>query len=212
MEKHLELQLLNQFKTKVEQAELKYLMLSRKNCHAKNLSSIVFDETCYGGLSRAFLAFPNHGLEENNLEGKLNVGIHNHRYNLEFSGICGRVKHTVYNHSDFGRELNHWKFTTGKMVAKPKLEYVGKAKIAAQSTQVLSPYFQMFFGAKLLHDIDCWGMGAWYVEEFETVMETTDLFTFADVVNTDGLYDRFESREEVLSHVDDFIELYTNEL
>jgi hypothetical protein len=55
----------------------------------------------------------------------------------------------------------------------------------------------------VLHTIECSGAAAWFVQEGTTAKDTTTLFTKGEF-STDGLYDRFESRNEVVARVLDW--------
>lgn len=65
------------------------LLMSRSHCHARNVSSIVMRQRIDGSLLRAFLTWPCHRLDDNRPGGRLQVGVHDHRYGVRLSLIHG---------------------------------------------------------------------------------------------------------------------------
>lgn len=76
------------FLNSVKNCEEDTLMLSRKNCHQLGLDSIVIENNV-GKLTRAFFAHEHHRMWENINITKPSLGIHDHKYNLKLTGLCG---------------------------------------------------------------------------------------------------------------------------
>lgn len=178
-------------------------MMSRSNCHASKVSSIVLGKN-HTGLIRVFLAWDGHNLAENHLMGNLPIGIHDHRYGLSLRLIHGRVRNTYYERGT-GRTLNEWNFITGGMAGSPSLIKIGKAQISATREMWLKKDAWLSMTATQLHNIDCKGMAAWLVAEGAVEQEITSLFTVGSSINTSDLYKPFNSSMEVINHVDEFI-------
>lgn len=187
------------------------LMMSRDDCHALKVSSIVVGHSDSGGLRRVFLAWPGHRLAENHLHGNLPVGIHNHRYSLRLQLIAGKVRNTTYRRGP-GRVLRAFEFRSGQMQAAPKVLPVGFTEIGVSSQSWLSADDWLTLGASTLHDVDCEGPAAWIVEEGPVEQDVTRLFTPRSRIETGELYRPFEDPEAVRAHVARFISLANAEL
>lgn len=185
------------------------LLMSRKDCHAKNVSSIVVRNNG-GRLTRAFLAWPGHELATNRLGGKLAVGIHDHRYDLALRAIYGVVRNTIYNRLP-GLGLTEWEFETGLATGHPIVRRVGAMSAVVASEEILGDDWT-FLDSESLHDIDCNGLAAWWVTEGESKKYSTTLLTRSTSVDADGLYGLFSSRDEVVSHVFDWAKLCWKEM
>lgn len=88
---------------KIFGADEETLLLSRKHCHAKNVSSLVFKNN-NGRLSRCFLTWDGHELAENVIGGKMPVGIHSHYYDLTISHVCGTIYNLNYKAENITKE------------------------------------------------------------------------------------------------------------
>lgn len=188
------------------------LLMSRMNCHATNVSSIVVSEH-NGCLLRAFLAWPGHRLSENRLGQSMPVGIHDHRYFLILRGLAGEIRNTCYQEAPldkFGATILHkWAFESRLTNESSKVERLADRAVEVQTEEWLDwgsvsamPHWQ-------LHNIDCIGPAAWLVSESHLMPEkTTMLYTVADEVSLDGLYDKFESVEAVKQHVEQFVKSF----
>lgn len=181
-------------------------MMSRDDCHALKVSSVVVGRTESGGLRRAFLAWPGHRLAENHLHGNLPVGIHNHRYSLRLQLLAGRVRNTIYRRGP-GRVLHEFEFRSGQMQGPPKTFRVGFAEIEVASQAWLSPDEWLTMEASAVHDVDCEGPAAWLVEEGPVEQDVTRLFTPQARIETADLYQPFESAAAVRDHVARFCSL-----
>lgn len=207
--------LLNQSQQKVAKDDLirlcadasdELLLMSRNDCHALKVSSIVVGRTELGGLRRLFLAWPGHQLAENHLHGKLPVGIHDHRYSLRLKLLFGVVRNTIYRRGP-GRVLHEFEFRSGKMQQASNAFRVGFAEIEVASQSWLSTDQWLTMKADDVHDVDCDGLAAWLVEEGSVEREVTRLFTPKSRVETKELYLPFDSAQDVRSHVSRFVTL-----
>lgn len=178
------------------------LMMSKMDCHAKKVSSIVFGRNSKGGLNRFFMAWPGHELSQNHAGGSFPVGIHNHRYDILIRPVFGKVTHYFYGEGK-GKEFNKFKFTTGGTDRPPSFEFLGKFKIFVQSSDFLSEIYLPF---SQLHNIACDGPAVWIVKEGRVHQDSTLLFTPRLDVETGGLYKPFTSDKEILNH----IKIFTN--
>lgn len=179
------------------------LLMSRKNCHAKNVTSIVTGVNG-GCLIRAFVAWPGHDLKTNKLGDVFAVGIHDHRYAIELKAIFGTVLNTTYELS-VGAGFHRWRFRSGLASGTPSVEFAGLTDVRQVSSQVLSDKW-LRLEANELHGIACDGPSAWWVREGNVEKAETTLLTVSDCVATGGLYDQFKSRQEVVEHVLEFVE------
>lgn len=192
-----------------------YLMMSRMDTHASRVSSIVLGPTYGGrGLRRVFLAWPGHQLAENVLTGKLPVGIHDHRYSLQLTLIAGKVRNTLYGRAtDKGRPLREFLFQSGEMKGPPKVTGVRVTNVAELSTSWLQLDRPVWMAAEAVHNVDVPGLegppAAWLVEEGPVERGVTTLFSPNLTIDTEGLYQPFQSAEDVLEHVGDFIKLFS---
>lgn len=190
--------------SKVKAAREDVLLMSVKSCHADKVSSIVV-ERFEGRLLRAFLAWPGHQLHTNRLGDKMVVGIHDHRYSLGLSLILGKVRNATYEYSHCGVEVHRWAFGSGVSSGQPKAAYYGTVQLLTESMQYLTEDRGLLLPAWKLHNIDCVGPAAWWVREGQQVKVSTTLLTATESINLDGLYQRFESKDEVVSHVEEFL-------
>jgi hypothetical protein len=199
---------LQEFLDCVNDASPEALLSSKRNCHAANISSIVLGKSPFGGLSRVFLAWPGHKLLNNNLHGEMVVGIHDHKYNITLQHIFGHIINTTYKETDkHGVNLFKYNFSSGVVNGSPKTEYFGEiAMLKEKETEQLGEN-TLHLSANEFHDISCGIIAAWWVHEGKTEKETTTLFTKRGSLDMSGLYDSFNSVEEVKAHINEFISL-----
>jgi len=184
----------------VRDADDAALMKSVKQCHAKNVSSIVIRNDD-GSLFRAFLAWPGHPLADNRPGGNLAVGVHDHRYEVSLLKIVGDIENVTYERTTSGGfELDEWLFESGIESGVPVVTRVGRQRIAESRREQLLTSSYVTISADSLHDIECRGVCGWYVQEGCREKDRTTLFTSGSV-STDGPYERFKSRTDVVSHV-----------
>lgn len=202
---------LKELLTMVKFARDDELLMSRKHCHAKNVSSIVVQNS-QGRLLRAFLAHDGHRLNTNTLQGELEVGIHNHVYDIAIRGIAGNyVRNRTYkvcewDNPDF--KLYGWTFKSGVGDGKPDVTPEPMQALRCDSGTILDADTWLCMEADTLHDIDCKGLAAWWVREGFRVRDSTTLYTKSPEVSCTGLYEPFKDRYEVAEHVYDFCKLF----
>lgn len=182
------------------------ILMSRKHCHAKNLSSIVVKND-NGRLLRAFLAWPGHELGRNYLGGELTVGIHDHRYDLSLKLIHGDVRSTQYQVANGGVVVHEWSFKSGGASGPPVATKVRNTRIDHAWNRWLNSDGWFNLDAFELHTVDCRNLAAWWVREGEHQQDVTRLFTTCDTIDTTGLYQPFASRDEVIEHVEEWCRL-----
>jgi hypothetical protein len=180
------------------------LLMSKKNCHAKHVSSIVLINS-NGILTRAFLAWPGHQLFTNRIGSKFAVGIHNHRYDLNLKFVAGSdVFHDVYQVTDKVHvKFNKWTFSSGGTNVHPTVTADGKENLFLYRSFQLDKVWR-FCDNRVLHTIRTDGPACWLVKESKPVNDITTLYTTTDTVETSGLYESFASVEEVVNHVKEF--------
>lgn len=176
------------------------LLMSRKSCHARNVSSIVIRDDG-GSLTRVFLAFPGHELVSNHPGGKFVVGIHNHLYPITLTRILGEVTNHIFRPGPSGERYKHYRFFsgitgTGAAVehGHERLRWNGGVQVTEEPTSL---------PAQTLHTISTSEKAAWLVQEGKRCRDYTDLYTNEEI-NLDGLYEPFGSVEEVIEHVIEF--------
>ena len=187
------------------------LLMSRRNCHALNVDSIVIrkDQGPYGEqrLTRIFLAAYDHQLWKNLMPGATyTVGIHDHKYHLNLSMISGSVLHMKYDtHFEHGGvRLNHFTFEPGNVPGKPVI--VRKAPRAVFLTYAEPLKRTEPLHANQLHSMACQinVSSSWMVEELSTVKQYTNLYTNAEKVEVDGLYEPFHDVDQIRRRVRNF--------
>lgn len=182
------------------------LMLSRKNCHAENISSIVLYNDS-GKLIRVFLAWPGHKLNRNDYP----VGIHNHRYAVQLKHIYGDIEHVIYkvsaelgDCSNLDLIFKEYVYLTDGIGHKPSFEYRG---LVLASEYEASQLTSTFLTAHDMHNMYVNGPAAWMVQEGKNIKDTVRLLLRGDVPSFEGLYQKFESADEVRDHVRKFCTL-----
>ncbi|MCG8583716.1 MAG: hypothetical protein MI757_03295 [Pirellulales bacterium] len=153
----------------VEKADDEVLMMSRKHCHARHVSSIVVSREG-DRLRRAFIAWPGHQLHTNRLGKGLAVGIHDHRYDLSLKAISGDVCNTIYVEDEKAEhELNRWRFSSN-INGDGGIVRDGTARVRVlRQTKLIDDWLHM--SANVLHNVDCYGPAAWWVDEGRLVQE-----------------------------------------
>lgn len=196
---------------RVYMAKDESLLMSRSHCHARNVSSIVLRQRIDGSLLRAFLAWPCHRLADNRPGGLLQVGVHDHRYDVCLSLIHGDVENVTYKECDEGgHEVYEWMFSSGVSSGTPIASLVGRRRIRESGREPL-PMRGIVMGEDTLHDIECRGVCGWYVDEGVQMKSHTRLLTESEELKCDGLYVPFESREHVVGHVLEWASLAVKE-
>jgi hypothetical protein len=199
----------DEFLSLAKSASERDILMSRKHCHARNVSSIVLKNDG-GRLLRAFLAWPGHRLGNNSPSGSLEVGIHDHKYDLTLSLIAGKVENVIYKQSSDGEYLlQRWRFQSGVASGTPYAEATTMERLEEVARFTLAHGEQNHMGANVLHDIECHETCGWLVQEGETRKSETTLYTSTSVaaIETRGLYESFACKADVLSHVAEWASL-----
>jgi hypothetical protein len=184
-------------------ADEETLMMSRMNCHAKNVSSIVLKNN-NGVLTRAFLTWPGHQLSSNNCPKEAVVGVHDHKYDIRLKLITGKVRNIEWKKVP-GDDLLHLAYTAN-INGGGSVEEMGLTNLEIVSETYLIYESWLCLKHNILHSIDCRGKCAWYVKEGEVKQNTTNLFT--NKFNKDevsNLYHRFSSKDDIINHIDEWM-------
>lgn len=179
------------------------LMMSRIDCHAKHVDSIVVRKDVRGRLTRVFLAWPGHRLHTNRLNDELAVGVHDHRYDLSLQGIHGDVRNIVCHRAkDGGTPMREWRFRSGVVNGKPEATKVGEASLVEVASQPLvAGDGWLYVHRDQFHTVECRGFAAWKVCEGSAEKSETTLFTKSETILMHGLYQPFTSRSRVIEWV-----------
>lgn len=198
------------FLAAVDAASPEALMMSRRHCHCRNLSSIVVANSD-GRLTRAFLAEPGHEMHTNGSNAaRWAVGVHDHRYSLTLTGLYGVAHNYNYRVCDAldskSLSVNHWLFRSAIPTGEAGLEPVGDAFIQRTEIEPLSPFNnRLRLPADRLHTVWCretW-KAAWLVEEGPVESEVTKLYT-RGTIDLRGLYQPFTSADDVRAYTHAF--------
>lgn len=188
------------------------VLLSRKHCHAKNVSSLVFKNN-NGRLSRCFLTWEGHELAQNVIGDKMPVGIHSHYYDLTITHVCGIVYNANYKAKSITKEnkarqevLNHIKYESGLNSGEPTVKNIGKKFLELEACRNMHGA-RLHLDANQLHTMQVFGMAAWVVEEGETKFDHVNLFSPYDAATIenfykdfDEFYSKFRTKEDVIEH------------
>ena len=193
------------FLASVKACDESTLMLSRKDCHQLGLDSIVIENND-GRLTRAFFAHEHHRMWENINISKPSLGIHDHKYDLRLTGLCGNSFNIT------AKVLLHKK---GMFMYKYSPEWVGgiglNGKAIPCSLEVVSrvEIGVVDIPSNTLHTVmvPVNKKAAWIVEEGTLVKQETTLITNIkrEDFNLSGLYSPFKSKDEIISMVETFL-------
>lgn len=188
----------------VDNADHETLLMSKMNCHAMGVHSIVLDKTG-GRLTRLFCATAVHGLWWNAMSTNFEVGVHDHVYHLELSHVSGNVIHMKYVESSLeGARLKKYIFTSKGCNETPHIEPAGSRLLFLSSLQPLRRCEHL--GCNELHTIYCdiGKCASWVVEEGDKVKDKTTLYTNTEQLIKKDMYQPFPSVETVRKFVHDF--------
>jgi hypothetical protein len=174
------------------------LMMSRMNCHIKGLHSIVLKNES-GRLTRLFLCTPNHEMWKNiDIGLVLNLGVHNHRYDLTLSAVHGEAKNIVYLQANpaYGVKTKVYRFHD-----KDNVVYLGNDWIREYSS---IPITKVHMNRTELHTVyvNRYETASWLVEEGEEVKDSTLLYTNKEVKCSQFKY--FPSAKAVREYVKNY--------
>lgn len=184
-------------------ADNETLMMSRKNCHAANVSSIVLKNDG-GRLTRVFMAWPGHRLVMNAVTtGAFEVGVHNHRYDIMITPFIGYVFNETYEEG--GREsFDYYEFRSGVKSGEFQAKRLGGRYLRHCKSEYLA--LPVFMEAEELHTISALPChAAWMVEEGKVTRDWTSLYTNVPVKQQPGMYSKFESPDAVRDHCIKFL-------
>jgi hypothetical protein len=159
----------------LDQATDDDLLMSRFNCHVIGVHSIVLKNDS-GRLTRCFLADRNHHLYGNlsfhNMA--LQVGVHDHRYDLLIKGITGVAINATFGESLEGFECSKYKFTDGQ-----GSEWLGKSNLRLKEINPLYGGFGVFMHRAELHTmfVPKGQRASWLVKEGYQLQDHTLLYT-----------------------------------
>ena len=179
------------------------LMMSRMNCHAKNVSSIVLKNT-NDVLTRVFLAWPGHHLHMNSDPKTAVVGVHDHRYDIRLKLLRGKVRNIEWKIVE-GEDLSHYSYLT-KFPNPPEITKLGLVSLEKVRETNLIHDVWLCLKYDTLHSIDCRGKCAWYVKEGVFKQNTTNLITNNfNEESMKSLYNRFSSIDDIYNHVEEWM-------
>lgn len=161
----------------LEEAKDEDLMMSRMNCHIKGLHSIVLKNDS-GKLTRLFITTPKHQMWKNSdIDLVLNLGVHNHRYDLTLTSVHGEAKNIVYLQAveKYGVKTKVYRFKD-----KDDVTFLGYDWIREYSS---NPITRIYMHKTELHTVlvQKGETASWLVEEGEEVKDYTLLYTNKEV-------------------------------
>lgn len=193
----------------VDKASDDVIMMSRMNCHCRGADSIVVQKHSGGNLTRVFLAWPGNDLLNNVEDGRYTVGVHNHRYPIRISLVCGDVTNILYDRvprlGKFSVHLYHHEFRSGGMSSPPEVRLLGVEQLYLSRWKALNFEEAEYLVESDLHTMRCGPFSAWKVEEGANVRDATDLFSPDETIRTEELYTPFESPDAVRKRVREFV-------
>jgi len=188
------------------------LLMSRMNTHCFGMDSIVVKNT-NGQLDRVWLHWPEAKLYKNVVHSPtLELSIHNHRYDIRITGVCGKVyeheydapartfnTHYQYKHYTFDSPLTGGKGPEYKGVRE--LRHVRSYLLAGATFGNQSAYLDY----SQLHtlEVPVNTYACWTVNEGPKVRDWTDMYTDlnGDFALEEGLYKPFSSYQAVIDRV-----------
>ena len=173
------------------------LMMSMKDCHIKGLHSIVLYCDKFDRLLRLYLTTPNHQMH-NNMRDDLNInlGVHNHRYDLQLTAVHGKAANITYRLSD--SRCSNLRVDVYKYYNKDKYVKLDRAFLKRKSLKLID---NTFMDKSELHTVYVRAneTASWLVQEGFEVEDHTLLYTSAEVKCTQ--YTRFKSAQDVREFV-----------
>lgn len=184
--------------------------MARAHCHAMNIDSVVLAKNPDGRLSRVFLVWPGHKLHANYPGSeRYTVGVHDHRYDVSLRLIRGTAVNHAFERFPGGTPHTEYRFTSGVATGKATVEKLGTTTLAVVESRPLVTFDDVTMSATAFHTV--WVPGnvptAWLVTEGVVTRTTTTLFTNAESIDTDGLYQRFDDPAHLKRRVREFASL-----
>ncbi len=177
------------------------LMMSRKNCHIKGLHSIVLYKDKFNRLLRLYLTTPDHELHNcANDDLVVNLGVHNHRYDLILSGVHGEAINIEYVKSRYERAYRQ-KVDSYVFHDKDTVNYCGKVFLSRGKSEKIE---KLFLKKDKLHTVFVKenNTASWLVQEGFQERDYTMLYTNKPV-NCQS-HDFFSSADEVRAFVTNY--------
>lgn len=176
----------------------KDLMLSRKHAGTKNLSSIVFYNED-NQLGRVFLAWP----DAKTKRGESEIPIHSHPYVQTIKKVFGEIEFCRYNFtsSPSARSilLKDWEYSYNLDIFSFNGVSYFDEDVDKRPTQTLPSIS--------LHNVFATPPAVWLVEEGRKINNVVRMLVNSDLPNNKGLFEKFESPEQVREHVYEFCSL-----
>lgn len=201
---------LARFQEEVERADPAALLMSLRDCHSRQVSSIVLRNDG-GRLLRVFMAWPHHDLdynEDRDARGAFSVGVHDHRSDVKLRAICGEPRSSLYVTSEGfrGIRIREIEFRSRILYGKEPIVIVGDRYIQRRSQCIIPGNRWLRLGARDLHTVSVprGARAAWYLQEGVATRDVTRLFTNS-TVDTAGMYRKFETADHVIEHVRKFV-------
>lgn len=145
-----------------------------KDCHAKNLYSIVLKELENGRLLRLYVVLAENDLYKNDPknEAKMSIGFHNHRYDIGLQVVYGQLTNQVIRKAKSDCFYKRYGFETGMgkgHLEQPKIVFKGMVAVEFALPQVLQKGGFLFLSSDILHSISTPKneMVAWLILEGE---------------------------------------------
>lgn len=203
----------------VHNAKEEDLLKSCFHCHAKHVHSIVLKTDIRDGheyLTRLYLTMPGHKL----LNGINTIGAHNHRYDIEITGIYNKnyIYNTIYRDRrsyDLSKyytiySINNihktYEIKTQFCKKPPIIKHIGYAELAVVFEDNLLN--SIYLGADTIHSMKVYkDYTGWLVEEQVHKNDTTYLYQNNDI-DTTYLYQKPISKQEVIDLFETFLTGY----
>jgi quercetin dioxygenase-like cupin family protein len=171
-----------------------------KDCHAKNLYSIVLKELENGRLLRLYVVLADNDLYKNdpNNEAKMSIGFHNHRYDIGLQVVYGQLTNQVIRKAKSDCFYKRYGFETGMgkgHLGQPKIIFKGMVAVKFASPRNLQKGDYLSLPSDVLHSISTPKneMVAWLILEGKAKKDfSPELITNAnlDDSSTENFYNR----------------------
>lgn len=199
--------------TDIKNADEQTLLLSKRHCHVKSISSVVTKQKETGRLVRYFMSEENHGMESNFPGLGMLLGIHNHAYNIHIQCVAGKLLNDKYERvRSKAISVNMYTFKMeDTRTLKKKMFFGGIAHVEIRSTNLLLPQDDIYMSAAELHTVRLpkTGKNVWKVNEGQSV--AIDPVMYSDRTPAEiekqmaGLYVPFSSKDEVVSYCEGYL-------
>lgn len=129
-----------------------------KDCHAKNLYSIVLKVLESGRLLRMYVALPDNELYKNDPQNDelMSIGFHNHRYDIGLQVVRGQLTNHLLREAESDVFYKKYGFETGMGKSKlrqPKIVFQNKISVKFGESKLLKSGDFLQLKAEQLHTI-----------------------------------------------------------